>query len=47
MRFVVSATDTFYARLKAAADAAGMNVSEFVRYCINRYLDEAKRMGVK
>lgn len=47
MRFMVTCTDTFYRRLKSVADAAGMNISEFVRYCINRYLDDAKRNGVK
>lgn len=39
MRFLISVSDTFYDKLKLEADKAGMNVSEYVRYCVNRHWD--------
>ena len=39
MRYMVSVTDPFYARLKDEAEKSGMNVSEYTRYCIKRYWD--------
>lgn len=42
-RYMVSVTDVFYERLKAEAEKAGMNISEYTRYCINRYWDEKSK----
>ena len=42
-RYMVSVTDVFYERLKAEAKNAGMNISEYTRYCIKRYWDEKQR----
>lgn len=39
MRYLVSVSDDFHVRLKEEANKAGMNVSEYTRYCIKRYWD--------
>lgn len=44
-RYMVSVSDAFYERLKIEAEKAGMNVSEYTRYCINRYWDEMAKRG--
>lgn len=44
MRYMVSVTDPFYERLKKEADKAGMNLSEYTRYCINRHWEEVERL---
>lgn len=39
MRYLVSVSDEFYKRLKEEAEKAGMGISEYTRYCINRHWD--------
>lgn len=39
MRYLVSVSDEFHKRLKYEAEKAGMNISEYTRYCIKRYWD--------
>lgn len=39
MRYMVSVSDEFYKRLKEEAEKAGMGISEYTRYCINRHWD--------
>lgn len=39
MRYMVSVSDGFYKRLKDEAEKAGMNISEYTRYCINLHWD--------
>lgn len=43
-RYMVSVSESFYEKLKLEAEKAGMNVSEYTRYCINRYWDESGRV---
>lgn len=39
VRYLVSVSDEFYKRLKEEAEKAGMGISEYTRYCINRHWD--------